>query len=177
VRRYPETEPSVAWLEAKVATSLACEKRHGAAMASRMKSIVLWAAMIASAACAAADRRGSLADLKVAGAQRLAPTQYADASAVAARGGTSLDIALAVAGRFEGATQHIIQVNEGVEAPTASGITVLRDGLLDDSVRSERWEIAVDRAAGGAWSIREVHKTWRCRRGGQTDAFAATRCP
>jgi hypothetical protein len=125
----------------------------------------------------AADRAGALADVKVIGTQRIAETQYAEAKALALRGATPLDIALAVAGPFEGRTQHVIQVNEGAEAPTASRVTVLRDGLLDDSVRGERWDIALERTAEGVWRIKEVGRAWRCRRGAQTDSFAATRCP
>jgi hypothetical protein len=125
----------------------------------------------------AADRPTSLTNVKVTGKQRVADAQYADASTLASRGGTPLDIALAVAGPFEGATQHIIQANEGAEAPTASRVTVLRDGLLDDSVRGERWEIALERTAAGLWRIKEVTRSWRCRRGAQTGSFGATRCP
>lgn len=140
------------------------------------KWIILSAALVAAGA-GAADRPASLADLKVAGMQRVDPSRYAEATALAARGGTPVDIALAVVGPFEGSSQHIIQVNQGAESPSASRVTVLRDGLLDDSVRSERWEVALQRTAAGAWSIREVERAWRCRRGGQTDRFVATRCP
>jgi hypothetical protein len=140
------------------------------------KWVVLSAALVAAGA-GAADRPASLADLKVVGMQRVEPARYAEAAALAARGATPVDIALAVAGAFEGSSQHIIQVNQGVESPSASRVTVLRDGLLDDSVRSERWEVALQRTAAGAWSIKEVERAWRCRRGAQTDRFAATRCP
>lgn len=136
----------------------------------------LCAALLASVTVAA-DRRGSPVDLKVTGTQRVAPAQYADASALASRGGNPVDIALAVTGPFEGATLHIIQANQGVEAPSASRVTVLRDGLLDDSVRGDRWEVALERTAAGAWSIKEVTRSWRCRRGAQTASFGATRCP
>jgi len=107
----------------------------------------------------------------------VAVTEYRTAAALAARGSSPIDIALAVAGPFEGATQHVIQANEGSEAPTASRVTVLRDGLLDDSVRGERWDITLQRTAAGVWSIEDVKRAWRCRRGGQPNSFAATRCP
>jgi hypothetical protein len=145
-------------------------------MVRQARWIVLAAALVAAAGLAA-DRRGSLADVRVAGMQQVPPAQYAEAAALASRGGTPLDIALAIVGPFEGSTQHIIQVNEGIESPSASRVTVLRDGLLDDAVRSQRWDIALERAAAGAWSIKEVGRAWRCRRGGQTDRFVATRCP
>jgi hypothetical protein len=145
-------------------------------MLKHARWVVVSAALIAAAAWAA-DKRASLVDVKVAGMQRVEPARYAEAAALAARGATPVDIALAVAGAFEGSSQHIIQVNQGVESPSASRVTVLRDGLLDDSVRSERWEVALQRTATGAWSIGGVERAWRCRRGGQTDRFAATRCP
>jgi hypothetical protein len=43
----------------------------------------------------------------------LAPETYSAASALAARGGAPVDIALEVVGPFEGKTQHIIQDNAG----------------------------------------------------------------
>jgi hypothetical protein len=145
-------------------------------MVKQARWVVVSAALIAATAWAV-DDRGSLVNVKVAGMQRVEPARYAEAAALAARGGTPVDIALAVVGPFDGSSQHIIQVNQGVEAPSASRVTVLRDGLLDDAVRSERWEVALQRTAAGAWSIKEVERAWRCRRGGQTDRFVAIRCP
>jgi hypothetical protein len=145
-------------------------------MVKQARWVVVSAALIAATAWAA-DSRGSLADVKVAGTQRVEPARYAEAAAMAGRGGTPVDIALAVVGPFDGSSQHIIQVNQGVESPSASRVTVLRDGLLDDSVRSERWEVTLQRTAAGAWSIKEVERAWRCRRGGQTDRFVPTLCP
>jgi len=138
--------------------------------------IGLSAAMFAGAAWAG-DRHDPLAEVKVTSMQRVAEAQYADAQAVASRGAAPLDIALAIAGPFEGSTQHVIQVNEGAEAPVAARVTVLRDGLLDDSVRGERWDIALARSADGAWKIKEVRRAWRCWRGPHTRTFAASRCP
>jgi hypothetical protein len=68
-------------------------------------------------------------------------------------------------------------VNQGAEAPSASRITVLRDGLLDDSIRGERWEILLARTPAGFWTISEVKRAWRCRRGARPDRFATIRCP
>jgi hypothetical protein len=145
-------------------------------MVRQTRWIVLSAALFAATGLAA-DRRSSLLDVKVAGMQRIAATEYAEASALASRGGAPLAIALAIVGPFEGVTQHLIQVNQGSEAPTASRLTVVRDGLLDDSVRGERWEIALEKTAAGGWTISEVKRAWRCRRGAQTHSFAASRCP
>jgi len=82
-----------------------------------------------------------------------------------------------IVGVFEGSTQHIIQVNEGGEAPSASRLTVLRDGLLDDSVRGVRWEISLEKTSAGVWRIMQVKRAWRCWRGGQNDRFATASCP
>lgn len=126
----------------------------------------------------AAEARGPALDrLPVAGMAGVPATEYASASTLAERGGTPVEIALAVTGRFEGSAQHVIQVNQGAEAPTASRVTVIRDGLLDDSVRGDRWEIRLDRTSAGTWAIKDVKRAWRCRRGGAPDRFVATRCP
>jgi len=128
-------------------------------------------------AVGAADPRLPLEGLPVADTKLVAPAEYAKASDVAARGGAPLDIALKIAGEFEGSTQRIVQVNDASEAPTVSRITVVRDGLLDDSVRGERWEIVLDRTAAGRWRITEVKRAWRCRRGEPPDRFATVPCP
>lgn len=119
----------------------------------------------------------SLAGLPVADMASVPAPAYAGASALAAAGGSPVDIALAIAGPFEGTAQHIIQMNEGGEAPVSTRITVLRDGLLDDSVRGERWDIVLDRARPDGWTIREVRRAWRCRRGGDPERFTAALCP
>jgi hypothetical protein len=126
---------------------------------------------------AAADPRPTLADLPVADMKVVAPAEYRKASSLAAKGAAPVDIALRVVGKFAGSTQHIKQVNEGVEAPSASRVTVLRDGLLDDSVRGDRWEVSLTRTPAGVWKITEVQRAWRCRRGGAVDHFAAALCP
>jgi hypothetical protein len=125
----------------------------------------------------AADARGSVENLPVAGTARVTPDRYAAAAQVAAPNAAPVEIALTLAGPFEGSRQYITQVNEGAEVPTGSRVTLIRDGLLDDSLRAERWEIMLDRASTGAWHIREVRRAWLCRRGAVTDRFIATPCP
>jgi hypothetical protein len=134
------------------------------------------AAMLASAV-GADDSPPPLADLPVVDMKLIDPGEYRAASDLAARGSAPLDIVLKIVGEFEGSTQHIIQVNEGSEAPSASRITVLRDGLLDDSVRGVRWNIALEKTRSGVWSIKEVKRSWRCWRGEQMDRFATVSCP
>jgi hypothetical protein len=140
-------------------------------------SIVLGIAALAPVAGPADARAPSLAQLPVAAMATVPAAEYATASVLAERGGTPVEVALAVAGPFEGSAQHVIQVNQGAEAPTASRVTVLRDGLLDDSIRGERWEVLLKRTSAGSWAISEVKRAWRCRRGAQPDRFATVRCP
>jgi hypothetical protein len=136
------------------------------------------AAMLASAVSAGeASEPAALIDLPVAGSVLVAPSQYRDASSRAARKGSPVDIALAVAGPFEGKQQLIVQTNAGAESPAASRVTVIRDGLLDDAVRTERWDIDLEHTAAGAWQIRQVGKSWRCWRGASNAGFTTQACP
>lgn len=132
-------------------------------------------ALMASAV--SASELASLIDLPVAGTALVPASQYRDALSRAARTGSPVEIAIGVAGPFEGARQLIVQTNEGAESPSASRVTVIRDGLLDDAVRTERWDIALVRMATGSWKIRQVSKSWRCWRGAPTAGFAAQPCP
>ena len=129
------------------------------------------------APAASASELAALIDLPVIGTALVPASKYRDASSRATRTGSPVDIALSVAGAFEGARQLIVQANEGAESPSASRVTVIRDGLLDDAVRSERWDIAVTRTAAGTWEVREVGKAWRCWRGAMPAGFAAKSCP
>lgn len=145
-------------------------------MSSYFKWVIFSAALLALP-IGAADPPTPLAELPVVNSKLVPPEEYGTASAFAARGNAPLDIALKIVGKFEGSTQHIIQVNGGNESPSASSITVLRDGLMDDSVKSERWDIALQRTAESIWSIKEVRRSWRCRRGEKTNGFASNLCP
>jgi hypothetical protein len=124
----------------------------------------------------AAEPGKSLARWPVASMQAVAATEYREAAAAAAGGAAPLDVALRVVGAFEGSTQHIIQTNEGSEAPVRSRVTVIRDGLLDDSIRGERWDIVLERRGTGAWAIKEVKRAWSCRRGAGQQRFATSKC-
>jgi uncharacterized protein len=125
----------------------------------------------------AADSPLSLADLPVVDMERVDPAEYKAASDFAASGNAPLDIVLKIVGAFQGSTQHIIQENEAKEAPSVSRITVLRDGLMDDSVRGVRWDIALEKSTENVWKIMEVRRSWRCWRGEKTNMFTSKLCP
>ena len=147
-----------------------------APVVSRLQWAAFLAAILASPAWSA-DQPQSLADVPVTTTTVLSPEEYRAASALAAGASSPVDIALEVVGPFEGKTQHIIQDNEGSEAPSSAQVTVIRDGLLDDAISGERWDIALDKARSGVWNIKEVKKAWRCRRGEHPDEFATLSCP
>jgi hypothetical protein len=107
----------------------------------------------------------------------IGPEMYTDASALAAAGSSPIDIAVAVVGPFEGRTQTIIQENASSEAPSAAQLSVRRDGLLDDAILGDLWEIDLERSLGGPWQIDEVRRAWRCARGSDPDDFTTTLCP
>ena len=140
-------------------------------------SLSILCVVCAAAPAAGADQPASALDAAVANTKLVAPANYQGASASAAAGAPALDIALQITGSFEGAAQQITQLNEGSEAPSATRVTVVRDGLPDDSIRAQRWDILLERAAGGGWTIREVKEAWLCWRGGSQDRFAADPCP
>ena len=138
------------------------------------RSTMLALALIATAV--SASELASLVDLPVEGTTLVPASQYRGVSSRAARTGSPVDVALSVPGTFEGSQQVILQANQGVESPSTSHVTVIRDGLLDDAVRTERWDIGLARTAAGSWEIREVRKSWRCWRGPATAGFAAQPC-
>ncbi|MFP4003315.1 MAG: hypothetical protein ACLFV8_06035 [Alphaproteobacteria bacterium] len=145
-------------------------------MQNRLVLSILAAALIAAPA-GAEQERPSLPEIPVTAMKTVAPETYEAAAELAAGGGTPVEIALEIAGPFEGRSQHIIQENEGGEAATASSVTVLRDGLLDDAVRAQRWEVALERAEAGGWTVRTVKKARLCWRGAHTEEFGTELCP
>lgn len=139
-----------------------------------MCTIALVAA-IAPSVEAAGDVQ-SMTELPVAAMRLVAPAEYREASALASRGGLPLDVALRTVGRFEGSVQDIVQVNDRGDSPSVTRVTVMRDGLLDDSVRGDRWEITLERTSSGIWRIREVKRAWRCWRGEARERLAIEPC-
>jgi hypothetical protein len=131
----------------------------------------------AAAPVARADQPAAALDAPVASARLIAPAEYQAAAASAAAGASALDIALQIAGEFAGTAQQVTQLNEGGEAASATRVTVVRDGLPDDSIRAQRWDILLERTTGGAWTIREVKEAWLCWRDESREHFTADPCP
>lgn len=136
----------------------------------------VFSAALLTANAHSASAPSALIALPVMDMTAVAPGRYSAASDLAANGASPIEIALRAAGRFEGSTQVVLQSNNVPEAPLRSRVTVVRDGLLDDAVRGERWDVELERSTAGAWRIRSVRRAWLCRRG-HLDRFATAPCP
>ena len=58
----------------------------------------------------------------------------------------------------------------------AAAATIVVDGLLDDSVRALRYELALERAPDGTWRIASVEQTQRCAPGRGHQNFSTAPC-
>lgn len=68
-------------------------------------------------------------------------------------------------GLFEYQKLDIKQSGHGEEIRQVD-ITVLLDGLLDDAVKSQRYQLRLE-YAGTQWQIVSARQDWTCRRGGK----------
>ena len=133
------------------------------------------AAMLALGA--AAEPSGRLLDRPGVGAVRVAPARDAVAAEMAVRGAEPIQVALAAAGRFEGTIQQAVQTDDRSARPSASHVTIVRDGWLDNAIRAERWDIVLTRSTNGSCQITEVCRAWLCRPGATLHDLAGSRCP
>ncbi|POZ61274.1 hypothetical protein C2I19_14465 [Chromobacterium alticapitis] len=66
-------------------------------------------------------------------------------------------------GRFEYATLKVVQTSRP-EAFDRAGITLIREGMMDDSVKGVRQRFALSREEN-VWTLRAVKEDFSCRRG------------
>lgn len=144
---------------------------------ARPWSTMAAAALLAAPVAHAGGAPKAPAQWPVADMQTVAAASYAEGAAAAAGGADPIAAALKIVGPFDGSMQQLVQTNERVEAPRRATVVVIRDGLPDDAIRAERWDIRFDRGATGAWTIGEVKRAWSCRRGVDRERFATARCP
>jgi membrane-bound inhibitor of C-type lysozyme len=71
----------------------------------------------------------------------------------------------------------LVKRDEAGESAPATTITVIREGLLDDSVRAIWDEIRLRRTGDGTWRIAGARRAYRCWRGAETVSYAAELCP
>jgi hypothetical protein len=66
---------------------------------------------------------------------------------------------------------------EGGRPPgTLARVTVIHDGLPDDSVRAQRTRLVLLRRASGAWTLRSARRSVRCQPGRGHQGFSAEPC-
>lgn len=64
------------------------------------------------------------------------------------------------------------------ENPGETTVTVIEEGLLDDSIAGTWFEFRLVRSAEGHWRVREIRTANRCARGGeQRDSYGEKECP
>jgi len=89
-----------------------------------------------------------------------------------------LSIALEFLGGDAGARRFTVdQRRNRAEAADTTVIVIVRDGLLDDSVRGDRHRIVLRRLADRTWRVQEVLRAFRCQRGHHLDAYSSEWCP
>lgn len=93
------------------------------------------------------------------------------------RKGGPLLIALEYLADLEARVVGVVREDDRAETPGRSTVTVIREGLLDDAVRATWDEFHPKRDQDGGRELVELREVYRCRRGGQQEAFSAGLCP
>lgn len=70
----------------------------------------------------------------------------------------------------------IQQVFNQAESPTAAQVTVLRTGLLDDSVQAIRTVYQFKLQDTGHWQLKQVQSSYQCQRGKNSTKFQLELC-
>ena len=86
-------------------------------------------------------------------------------------------VVLRFLGHYNVRNLSMVKRDETGENLSATTITVIREGLLDDSVRAIWDEIRLSRTGDGTWRIAEARRAYRCWRGEQTVSYTAEPCP
>jgi hypothetical protein len=76
----------------------------------------------------------------------------------------------------EVARSAIWMINGAGERPNSYQITIVSDGIPDDSLRGKRYDLTIARTQDGRWQIINVVLSWRCWRG-RNDVFDVKPCP
>ncbi|MEA3418537.1 MAG: hypothetical protein U9Q90_03980 [Campylobacterota bacterium] len=86
-----------------------------------------------------------------------------------------IEIVLEVTGDM-GRSQQIIREDDSGEAASATTITVIQDGLLDDSTRGFKYIFTLSKKPNGTWSIDKQTKMLRCWKGRGHETFSKKPC-
>lgn len=85
-------------------------------------------------------------------------------------------IASEYVGGLEGRVVAFLEVDDAGEGATGSTVTLIREGLLDDSVRGIWDELRLERADGGEWQLMRAYRAYRCWRGDHGESYSAEPC-
>jgi hypothetical protein len=101
--------------------------------------------------------------------------------AVAAGAGwpsSPLSIALELLDGDAGARHVTVdQRRNRAEAADTTTIVIVRDGLLDDSVRGDWHRVVLRRLPDSTWRVHEVRRAFRCQRGHHLNSYSSEWCP
>lgn len=86
-------------------------------------------------------------------------------------------VVLEYLGGLDGRVAGLVRVDDRGEEPDSTVVTVVREGLEDDSVRSVWDEVHLTRTADGTWSLVSSYRAYRCWRRAQERSFSAEPCP
>jgi len=75
----------------------------------------------------------------------------------------------------EGVAREYLQMEEGDASLDGSMMTILRDGLEDDSIRAERWILELE-PLGDRWQLVSARWEQRCHPGRGHVTFSPERC-
>lgn len=88
-----------------------------------------------------------------------------------------MQVAARIAGEFsEMKTRKIVFEATSGEAADSFTLTIINDGLLDDSVRGEKFVYELSKEASGVWKVASAIKAWRCWPGRGHEEFSALPC-
>jgi hypothetical protein len=98
----------------------------------------------------------------------------------AARDSTWARAAATVAIEFVGGAacecaRFSVDVDAQPERFDEAQVTVIRDGLLDDSLRGDRHRLHLRRVKG-RWNVEAAHRSWRCTSGRGQQDYGITPC-
>ena len=90
---------------------------------------------------------------------------------------SSAQVVLKVVGEMREVRSRTIRfVSPSAEGSDQLTVTVTDDGLLDDSVRTERLVLKLKRNSKSAWRVLSGQRSWRCRKNRGHQNYSAVRC-
>ncbi len=88
-----------------------------------------------------------------------------------------MQILIRLTGDFSEMKNRTIELTSPTgEAGSEIMVTVINDGLLDDSVRSEKYMYKLEKTSSGVWKVTSAQKSWRCQQNRGHQDFSAVPC-